>query len=75
MKTTQTFAVRFIALPKTNDPTNAYIDARITVSKSNRHFSSEPSCVLCGIQKKSVLSVKLLKPGKSINLLTISATA
>jgi site-specific recombinase XerD len=33
MKTTQTFGVRFIALPKVNNPEQAYIYARITISK------------------------------------------
>ncbi len=33
MKTTQTFGVRFIALPKINDQNEAYIYARITISK------------------------------------------
>lgn len=33
MKTTQTFGVRFIALPKINDQNEGYIYARITISK------------------------------------------
>ena len=33
MKTTQTFGVRFIALPKKSRPDDAFIYVRITVSK------------------------------------------
>ncbi|MEP6683591.1 MAG: site-specific integrase [Parafilimonas sp.] len=59
MKTTQTFGVRFIALPKVNDSDNAYIYARITVSKKVIDISLKRT-VLCSLwdSKKECLSSK-----------------
>jgi len=59
MKTTQTFAVRFIALPKLNDPNTAYVYARITVSKKVIDISLKRT-VLCSLwdAKKECLSSK-----------------
>jgi len=58
MKTTQTFAVRFIALPKTNDPINAYIYARVTVSKKVINISLKRTvmCSLWDSKKECVVS-------------------
>ena len=59
MKTTQTFGVRFIALPKVNDPHNAYIYARITVSKKVIDISLKRT-VLCSLwdSKKECIASK-----------------
>ncbi|MEP6684178.1 MAG: phage integrase SAM-like domain and Arm DNA-binding domain-containing protein [Parafilimonas sp.] len=58
MKTTQTFAVRFIALPKVNNSDNAYIYARITVSKKVIDISLKRTiqCSLWDSRKESISS-------------------
>jgi len=67
MKTTQTFAVRFIALPKLSEPLNAYIYARVTVSKKVMDISLKRT-VLCSLwdSKKECLSSKTVE-AKQLN--------
>ena len=72
MKTTQTFAVRFIALPKLNSQNEACVYARITISKKVVDISLKKTVsIFCGIQRENVLTVKHLKQNKSISLLMI----
>lgn len=67
MKTTQTFAVRFIALPKISDLPNAHIYARVTVSKKVIDISLKRT-VLSSLwdSKKECLSSKTVE-AKQIN--------
>ena len=62
MKTTQTFAVRFMALPKMSDPLNAHIYARVTVSKKVIDISLKRT-ILCSLwdSKKKCLSGKTVE--------------
>ncbi len=67
MKTTQTFGLRFIALPKVNDQRNAYVYARITISKKVIDISLKRT-VLCSLwdSKKECIASKSVE-AKQIN--------
>ena len=76
MKTTQTFGVRFIALPKKSNPEEAFIYARVTLSKKVMDISLKRTiaCSLWDSKREGVIS-RTPEANKSTSLLMIPVTA